>query len=151
MSRRLCIDLVADEMQSRLDITNDYNDRITDINKDISELVAELSGDNPYLSEATEQEMAALEAALAVGNLSVEQEEELQRQLANVKERAREEERVNRINARIRELEERKAQLEQEKQQELKDLAERTQAKIREIELSEQEQRSEERRVGKEC
>jgi len=139
-SARKRIDLVADEMQSRLDITNDYNDRITDINKDISELVAELSGDNPYLSEATEQEMAALEAALAVGNLSVEQEEELQRQLANVKERAREEERVNRINARIRELEERKAQLEQEKQQELKDLAERTQAKIREIELSEQEQ-----------
>ncbi len=147
------IDIAERAGEEREDIARRYNDRIADIDKSIAELSAQYGDKNPFLSEATAQELKDVEDNAeslrdAIKRLRREQRldptderaqliadyearlQEVEDHLAEIKKRAREEERVARLAFRIQELQDEKKALEKKRDQELEILNTQLQEKL---------------------
>lgn len=134
--------ITADAAEDRLQTEQDYNERIADARADIAQLQAELEGKNPFVSPETQQELKDVQQnyedlTSTLKRLRREQRlnptdereaeiaryeeriDEVRQHLQDIQDRAREEERKNRILARIIEKEEERKHLEEMKQQEL--------------------------------
>ena len=147
------IDIAERAGEEREAIAERYNSRIADIDKSIAELRAEYEDKNPFLSEATQRELSDVEENAkslqdTIKKLRREQRldptdareqlitdyearlQEVEDHLAEIKKRAREEERTARIAFRIQELQDEKKALEEKRDQELAAINAQLQAKL---------------------
>lgn len=147
------IDLAQRAGEERENIARRYNDRIADIDKSIAELRAEYENKNPFLSDATQQELTDVEQNAkslqdTIKALRREQRlaptdareqlisdyearlQEVEDHLTEIRNRAREEERKARIAFRIQELQDEKKALEERRDQELAAINAQLQAKL---------------------
>lgn len=147
------IDIAQRAGEERESIARRYNDRIADIDKSIAELRAEYENKNPFLSDATQQELTDVEQNAkslqdTIKALRREQRlaptdaheqlisdyearlQEVENHLSEIRNRAREEERKARIAFRIQELQDEKKALEEKRDQELAAINAQLQAKL---------------------